>query len=100
MGSLVPITGNNFYNLRFTLPLEIPPMYDRISYSITSYAALVFLENSTELTSGCDLSISNNNVRLGITISPEYYTLESNVDMFNIGKVRMIYYPEKRPFFY
>jgi hypothetical protein len=74
-------------------------MDNRISNSTTSYAALVFLEDSTELTSGCDLSISNNNMRLGITISPEYYTLESNVDMFNIGEAKMIYYPEKRPFF-
>ncbi|MGB9824940.1 MAG: hypothetical protein ACPLN0_07660 [Candidatus Hydrothermia bacterium] len=47
-------------------------MDNRISNSTTSYAALVFLEDSTELTSGCDLSISNNNMRLGITISAEY----------------------------
>ncbi|MCM8807908.1 MAG: hypothetical protein NC926_08230 [Candidatus Omnitrophica bacterium] len=99
IASYAPIPeGFKEYDLRFLekIPLRIEFPEKDIS-SIFPYIA--FLKENKYFTKfGTDFKFKNL-LNIQFTINPEYASIESDVDEFNLEKRRMVYLPEKRPFF-
>lgn len=96
--SLIP-EGYKSYDLRYTkkVPLNIKTE-KKTFFSLIPYLAL-FRENNYFLKAGGDLRVQRGFLNLQFTINPEYASIEADVDQFNLDKRRVIYLPEKRPFF-
>lgn len=91
--------GFKEYDLRFLekIPLKIEFSKKEVS-SIFPYFAFL-KENKYSIKCGTDFKFKKDLLNMQFTINPEYASIESDVDEFNLEKKRMIYLPEKRPFF-
>lgn len=100
-GTYIPIVGSNFYDLGFTekVAFAIKHKKRETKLFIEPYVALYRDENGVFFKEGEDIALKSELGEISISANPEYATVESNVELFNLNKLKMMYYPEKRPFF-
>ncbi len=96
--SLIP-EGYKNYDLRFTKELSLKIKFPKKTFfSVIPYTA-IFRENRYYKKLGSDLKLQRDFLNFQFTINPEYASIEADIDQFNFDKSRVIYLPEKRPFF-
>jgi len=71
--------------------------FDRL-FSFTPYLAVI-RENSITTKIGAELKLVKGDMTLQSTINPERYSIEGDIDQFNLKRRRSIKLEEKRPFF-
>ena len=100
-GTYVPIVGSNFYDLTFTQRVAFPVEKgkEKAKLFIEPYVAVYRDSGGVFFKEGEDITLKNQTGELAITVNPDYATVESDVEQFNLDKLQMLYYPEKRPFF-
>jgi len=99
-GSYIQIKGSNFYNLNFTKMFVFKVNKSTsITTEIEPYIAIYKNQNSSYFMAGEDINFKSKILQVGISVNPEYATVESDIEQFNIDKSLMLFYPEKRPFF-
>ena len=100
-GTYVPIVGSNFYDLGFTKKVAFTINHEKrgTKLFIEPYVAIYRDESGVFFKEGEDITLKSRLGEISITANPEYATVESNIERFNLNKLRMMYYLEKRPFF-
>jgi len=104
IGSYVPILKGGlyqdlFYTNLIKIPLKKTKSYKSWMGSVIPYLSLLRENKQTKVKTGTDISLHFKDVEFSITVNPEYASIEADQDQFNLEKRRMIYLPEKRPFF-
>ena len=100
-GTYVPIVGSDFYDLTFThrVALPVEKGKEKAKLFIEPYVAVYRDSGGVFFKEGEDITLKDQTGELAITVNPDYATVESDVERFNLDKLQMLYYPEKRPFF-
>lgn len=91
--------GYSRFDLRFA-DFSFPALkkrFDRL-FSFTPYLAVI-RENSITTKIGAELKLVKGDMTLQSTINPERYSIEGDIDQFNLKRRRSIKLEEKRPFF-
>lgn len=91
--------GYSRFDLRFA-DISIPALkkgFDRL-LSFIPYIAVV-RENSITTKIGAELKLVKGDMTLQSTINPERYSIEADIDQFNLKRRRSVKLEEKRPFF-
>ncbi|MEO0235627.1 MAG: hypothetical protein ABIM02_02775 [candidate division WOR-3 bacterium] len=97
--SLIPAGSFSRFDIRFAdICLPVRKNTEDMQFSVTPYFALI-REDKTKPLIGGDLKFFSNNSGFQFTIKPESYSLEADIDQFNIKRRRSIRLEEKRPFF-
>ncbi len=97
-GTYVPVVGTNFYSSEYTAKVEFQSAGEDFNPIVEPYSALSETGNGSVISSGSDIILKGGYITSGITLNPEYLTVEGDVDMFNLEKSEVLYYPEKSPF--
>lgn len=100
-GTLVPIRGNNYYDLEFTKKYIFEMGRNRKALILLNepYIAVYRSKMGMYFAGGSDISLKTSTGNVTVTVNPEYATVEGDIEQFNLNKSEMLYYPEKRPFF-
>ncbi len=91
--------GRGLLNLRSTSHFIIHASKGKtLPYTLFPYVAL-FKDTFYTFSLGADASIKKDDDLLFFTLNPEYASIETDVEQFNLERKKMIYLPEKRAFF-